>query len=90
MDLTAFRASYPEFAEAGDSLVQGHLDEASLSLDSSVYDTRYDEAHGLLAAHLLAISPFGRALRQEGTDETLYWQRFRQVRRERAPRMVVP
>lgn len=90
MNLASFRIRYPEFARADDTLVQAHLDEAEGGLDPAVYGTRFDEAHGLLTAHTLSISPFGRALRQEGDEESLYLNRYMAVRRAMVPRMIVP
>ena len=63
MNLAAFRSAVPEFQTAGDTLVQSRLDQAALRMDLGVWGTRFDEGHGLLAAHLLALSPYGQMAR---------------------------
>ncbi len=63
MNLTNFRIRFPEFVNASNALIQATLDEAALELDSVVFDTKYDAAHGLLAAHKLALSPYGQGAR---------------------------
>jgi hypothetical protein len=61
--LAAFRARFPEFESAGDTFAQAVLDEAATELDATEIGDAYDAAHGLLAAHKMAISPFGVAAR---------------------------
>ena len=90
MSISELRLLYPEFDEAADALVQDKLDEAASGLYSGAFGSRYDEAHGLLTAHSLAMSPFGRALRQEDDKETAYEVRLKQVRREAIPRIIAP
>jgi hypothetical protein len=63
MLLAAFRIRFPELKQAVDQLVQASLDAAALSVDPVVWVEKYDEGHGLLAAHLLTLSPFGQAVR---------------------------
>ena len=63
MLLAAFRVRFPEFEEGSDPLVQACLDEAATELNATEIGDPYDAAHGLLAAHKLAISPYGRAAR---------------------------
>lgn len=59
MDLATFRAQYPEFMRAPDALVAGKLADAANRMDAALYADSYEEAHGLLTAHLVAMSPFG-------------------------------
>jgi hypothetical protein len=71
----AFVAQFPEFANVPATLIQVHLDAAALELDKNVWGlpgtatptptvgTRYDQAHGYLAAHKLALSPYGMNVR---------------------------
>lgn len=69
MDLAAFRTRYPEFETAGDSFLQAVLDEAETELNSAEIGDAFNAAHGLLAAHKVAISPYGvaaRMLNEEG------------------------
>lgn len=63
MDLAAFRVAFPEFRTAPDGLVSGKLANAAARLDAGRYGDTYEEAHGLLTAHLVAMSPFGSSLR---------------------------
>jgi hypothetical protein len=64
------------------------LDEAAGKLSVSVLGDRYDEAHGLLTATLLWESPFGAPLRLE-TSENPYRKQFNDVKRDRAPSVIV-
>lgn len=68
MDLAAFRARYPEFRTASDVLVQAILDEAELRVDPCAYGEKINIAHGLMTAHLLLNSPYGRSQRLEAGD----------------------
>ena len=68
MILAAFRSRFPEFEEGSNGIVQASLDAAATELNATEIGTAYDEAHGLLAAHKLAISPFGRAARMLNDD----------------------
>lgn len=78
-----FKTRWTEFAETSDELVQETLDEAYLRTDSRLFGARTDKAAGLLAAHLLSISPQGQQARLESKDgSTNYWaerQRMNQV-----------
>ena len=87
MEIEDFKIRYPEFKSASDELVGACLDDAALSLDSTVYGAKYDLAHGLLTAHYLAMSPNGLQLRMM-TDQgsvplvaSHYGREFRRVRR---------
>lgn len=63
MDIATFQNDYPEFRSAGVPLMQSWLDRAATELNAAAFGVAYDEAHGLLAAHKGAISPFGRTAR---------------------------
>jgi hypothetical protein len=63
MLLTAFRIRFPEFRNAPDDLVQACLDAAAQEVDPDTWGLKYDEGHGLCAANLLALSPFGQGAR---------------------------
>ena len=90
--VSEFLIRFPEFAPAETGgLIQAKLDEAVLSLCASSYGDSFDLAHGYLAAHLLAISPFGRTNRMvddEG-NPTSYLLRYREIRAEVVPRSFV-
>lgn len=72
MTLANFRIRFPEFTTAGDTLVQACLDASALETSSESLGLSYDEAHGLLAAHKLACSPFGGMARLEKSNKTTY------------------
>lgn len=65
MDLTAFRVRFAEFKTTPSAFVQACLDAAALELDATELDTRYTEAHGMLAAHKICVSPYGTNARLE-------------------------
>lgn len=84
-----FLVRFPEFTPASSSgLVQAKIDEAAGGLNTDVYGSRLDEAHGYLAAHLLAISPFARNSRMtdESENPVSYWNRYAEIRKAVSPR----
>lgn len=77
MDLSTFRVAFPEFQTAVDPLVQSRLDQAGKRMDPGVWADRYEEGHGLLTAHLLALSPYGQMARMVAKDgSTTYGKQF--------------
>lgn len=66
MDLTAFRARRPEFANIADETITAALADAVKRLSVEVLGDRYDEAHMWLTAHLLASAPWGYQARLQG------------------------
>lgn len=68
MTLVQFRARFPEFETALDPFVQAALDGAASETSAGELGTAYDEAHGLLAAHKLAMSPYGQSARLINDD----------------------
>lgn len=91
MDLATFRAQHPEFDMTADSAVEIALDDAATQMDPDVYRTKYDMAHGLLTAHILATSPLGFSARLGDAmgDTSIYWPEFVKIRRMVAPRFMV-
>jgi len=80
LNLAGFRALFPEFAKANDALVQSRLDQAAKRLDVAVWGIRIDEGHGLLTAHLLALSPFGQAARLvSDKGQTTYGKQYQDI-----------
>lgn len=74
--LATFRTRFPEFAPAADALVEACLAEALLQTPSDVWGTKADAAQGMLTAHLLAISPYGRTAKLvSAKGESTYGQR---------------
>lgn len=69
LSLAVFRARYPEFVDAGgggapgDAFVQAKLNEAERRVDSTVWGDKAEDGHGLLTAHLITMSPYGRDAR---------------------------
>ncbi|MCK6585954.1 MAG: DUF4054 domain-containing protein [Polyangiaceae bacterium] len=73
LDRATFRARFPEFNTADDAYVDAKLAEALLQIDASVWGTKADLGQGYLAAHLLAVSPFGQQARLSSKEgETTY------------------
>jgi hypothetical protein len=68
------------FEGVADALVQCALDESARRTDPRVFGARADDAVGLLAAHLLAVSPFGQQARlKSDAGNTTYnreWERL--------------
>lgn len=91
MDLQTFRSLHPEFDSLDDPIIEVKLAQAAERLDPSVYGGKYDQAHELLAAHLLVVSPFGQSARLEGDQEgsSLYWPEYERIRKLVAPRIMV-
>lgn len=91
MTIGAFRARYPEFRTAPDTLVQAVLDEAVLRIEPSAFGAKADIAHGLMAAHLLLNNPYGRSQRLESGDaeDDRYMQELAQLKVECIPAILV-
>lgn len=80
---TSFIAKFPEFANATQALVQKHLDDALLEIDPAVWGPKADAGQGFLAAHTLALSPFGQGVRlvqKDGT--TTYNVHYKRLQRQ--------
>lgn len=79
--ISAFITKFPEFARAGTALVQAHLDAAALEIDTEIFATLADEAIYYLAAHRLALSPYGQTAKlvAEGKRTTTYQTHFREL-----------
>jgi hypothetical protein len=95
-----FRAQFPEFNNVSDTLCTAMLSAASLEFDTGVWGvfgqlggpiTKADQGQMYLAAHKLAVSPFGQNARtvfKEGTynygtggyDRTTYGREFLNLR----------
>lgn len=76
----SFKARWPEFEPVADDTVTGALAEAGRRNDARVFGDRTDDAVGLYAAHLLAISPGGQQARlKSDSANTTYnreWERL--------------
>lgn len=84
MVLATFRIRYPEFALAQDAYVQGYLDAATARVDADAFgETHAPEAIGMLAAHLMALTPAGTmAGMSKGDGDSRYHQAFKRLCRE--------
>lgn len=78
LTLEAFRSEYPDFQSTPDDFVQKYLDRAAKRIDPRIWGEKADEGHGLLAAHLMAISPSGLNSRMVSADgDSTYGKAFR-------------
>ena len=88
-----FWTRFPEYSNTSQELVEGALAEAGRGISTEVYGTRFDDAQGLRAAHILWSSPFGTTTRLDGDKDpetrSRYWELFTAIRNEVAPRMMV-
>src|ERR1700692_4051979 len=102
MNVAAFLRQFPEFAETADVIVQAKLTLAAVRMggpDTSVWGafagpsqplTLADLAHGYLAAHYLALSPFGTETRLEpGKARTTYLEVWEDLVQSLAPGILV-
>jgi len=72
LDLAAFRAIYGEFKAQTDIAVQSALDFAEARTDASIFGDFTNEAHGALAADILASRPAGREAKMKDLTITCY------------------
>lgn len=63
VDGDSFREAFPEFDKAPVTLIDAKLAEARLQIDAAVWLHLADLGASYLAAHLIAISPFGQHAR---------------------------
>jgi|GEM_PF-903705 len=59
----SLRTRRPEFTPTDDAVVQAAIDDAVTEVDERVFGEKADQAVSLLAAHKLAVSPFGQQAR---------------------------
>lgn len=82
---STFKARWEEFSPQTDALVLAALAEATAELDERVFDASFDHAVGLLAAHKLAVSPFGQMARLVAEDgSTTYEKELAKLSRKKA------
>ena len=89
--LAMFRTQFPEFNGVSDVLITTYMGAAALELDTSVWGplgslglpmTKTDQGQMYLAAHKLAISPFGQNAKtlfnnKTGYKRTTYGEEFK-------------
>lgn len=66
-----FIVQFPEFTNTSVSLVNAMLAAAALEIDAEVWGDKADQGQMYLAAHKLALSPFGNNAEVQG-GTTLY------------------
>lgn len=75
----------PEWKTATDARVDAALAQAATRTDEDVFGDRVNDAHFYLTAHLLAVSPTGKAARLDGSGmRTLYLDERERIEREAA------
>lgn len=78
--VSSFKARFPEFNNTDSDLVQSALDEALLQVNATVFDSKRDLGIQYLAAHILAVSPFGEPARlSDDSQSTIYYRRFQKL-----------
>lgn len=81
----SFKRHYQEFERIPDDVVLSRLADAATQCDPRVFAARLDEAVGLLAAHKLALSPFGQQARlKSDAGDTVYRQEWLRITRQSA------
>lgn len=87
MDPAALKVRFPELKSCPVDTLQAVIDAASNELNSDELGAAYPEAWALLAAHKLAVSPYGRNARMlNDKGESTYYTEFLAV----LQRTVVP
>ncbi len=83
MDLPTFRTLHPEFVNVPDVSITGMLAEAALEVNAQVWGVHADAGIHYLAAHKLALSPYGTGTRLRAADgSTTYWTHYEKLRRQ--------
>jgi hypothetical protein len=75
----SFFVSFPEFSATDVNLVDAKLAEAAAEIDQDVWGDRATAGHGYLAAHLLAMSPFGNAAKLVDKSSTTYEVHYKRL-----------
>jgi hypothetical protein len=70
MTIAEFLESQPEFTGAEDTLIQAKIDEATRRRRSEVWGDLQEDGIRLLTCRLLALSPYGRAMKMVSKDGT--------------------
>lgn len=79
-----FIQQFPEFANTDASVVESMLAAAELEIDRDVWNEKADQGQMYLAAHKLALSPFGNSaqLVAKGTTVTVYLDHYERLVRQ--------
>jgi hypothetical protein len=86
LTLVKFKARFPEFQNLPDVTLLDAIERGSEQSDPAVFGAIVDEAVGYLAAHFLALSPFGTpSARLNPTSEvTTYMVHYKRIATMRA------
>ncbi len=87
--LAAFRLRFVEFSKTDDAIVSARIADAMAECSEEAFAETYPSAVLYLAAHLLAISPYGQSARATQTSTT-YWVHFDRLQTQAAvgPRVL--
>jgi hypothetical protein len=80
-----FIEQFPEFDECGVVFLQAYLDDAEENIDRTVWgESKGDIGQKYLAAHNIALSPFGQQARlvAKGAKTTTYWSHYERMRNQ--------
>ncbi|KKN75983.1 hypothetical protein LCGC14_0375400 [marine sediment metagenome] len=72
-----FIESFPEFRSASVDVIKAKLAEAVLQVDAKVWEGKTDLGVKYTAAHLLALSPFGRQAKLVSKDGSTTYEQHR-------------
>lgn len=87
LTLAQFRDQFPEFEAAPDPFVQARLDAAWRRTPTDVWGDLSQDRHAYLTAHLLSLSPYGRAaqLNEDRDGASTYERELRRMELEMGP-----
>lgn len=92
MDTITFKARFPEFNRLPDVTIQDAINRGVAQTNANVFGTLQDEASAYLAAHFLALSPYGQQARLVAKDGNttyfLHWIRIAQLKSAGYARVV--
>jgi hypothetical protein len=90
VNVTAFLERYPQFRQAGQTLIEACLADAALMVNPDVYGDKADYATGLFAAQMLAASPYGMSMRlEDDKSKTIFDAEVERLKRAVLPRILV-
>ena len=82
---TDIKTRFPEFINAGDTLIDAKIAEAEAMTNATEWGSAYDVALGYQVAHLLSLTPFGIDNRlSRDSAETVYSRFLDGFKKQRA------
>jgi len=84
-----FMALHPQFAQAGQVMIQQALNEAAPMASESVFGPLYSLAVRMKACHILALEMYGQQASLTGGETTVYEKKFQQLVKIKGPRGAV-